>query len=327
MFKRVIFFVCIMFVVSCASKKPPMPKSKALTTSRYPAPTGTKVKEKELVSKSEYRSQQQKSEADKKKVEKKVEKKRNDSEVLEATSRLSVTSDNIREYILKYEGTARENMSTHGIPASIKLAQGVLESGSGQGTLSRNANNHFGIKCHQNWDGESVRHTDDAPDECFRKYNTVEESYNDHSLFLTNRGRYSDLFLLDKDDYEGWARGLKSAGYATDPKYADKLISLIERYQLYEYDAQVLNKKSTGPRPRTTPTYTEPTSVASTSNNKSSSKNTTTTSKKKEAVHIVAKGDTLYNISKRYNLTVEQLQKMNKLTNNTISIGQTLKIK
>lgn len=176
-------------------------------------------------------------------------------------------------------------------------------------------------------DGESVRHTDDAPDECFRKYSTPEESYNDHSLFLTNRGRYSDLFLLEKDDYEGWARGLKNAGYATDPKYADKLISLIERYKLYEYDAQVLNKKSTGPRPRTTPVEKDSVAVARTNTSKTSSKSNQTNTKKKETVHIVAKGDTLYNISKRYNLTVEQLQKMNKLTNNTISIGQTLKIK
>lgn len=322
MFKRVIFFICLMFVVGCASKKAPMPKSKPLTTNRYPTPTGKKVKEKELVSKSEYREQLQKGEIDKKKTEK----KRSDSEVLEATSRLSVTSDNIRDYILKYEVTARENMVAYGIPASIKLAQGVLESGSGQGTLSRNANNHFGIKCHQGWEGESVRHTDDAPDECFRKYNTVEESYNDHSLFLSNRGRYSDLFLLDKDDYEGWARGLKSAGYATDPRYADKLISLIERYELYKYDAQALNKKSTGPRPRTTPSVSDNTSVTSTSSSKSTKSTASTTSKKKN-VHIVSKGETLYSISKRYSLTVAQLQKMNKLTGTNLSIGQTLKIK
>ncbi|MCC9041748.1 glucosaminidase domain-containing protein [Myroides sp. M-43] len=310
-----------MFVVGCASKKAPAPKSKPLTTNRYPTPTGKKVKEKELVSKSEYRSQLHKSETEKKKVEK----KKSESEVLEATSRLSVTSDMIRDYILKYKETAKENMANHGIPASIKLAQGVLESGSGQGTLSRNANNHFGIKCHQGWEGESVRHTDDAPDECFRKYSNPEESYVDHSLFLTNRGRYSNLFLLEKDDYEGWAVGLKSAGYATDPKYADKLISLIERYELYKYDAEVLNKKVSGPRPRTISTAKDSTNVANTTKN--TSKTDKNNTKSKGGTHIVEKGDTLYNISKRYNLTVEQLQKMNSLTNNTISIGQTLKIK
>ncbi len=321
MYRRIIFFICMLFLVGCASKKAPMPKSKPLTTSRYPAPTGKKVKEKELVSKSEYRAQVQKEEVEKKKVEK----KKSNSEVLEATSRLSVTSDNIRDYIHTYKETAKENMQTYGVPASIKLAQGVLESGSGQGTLSRNANNHFGIKCHQGWEGESVRHTDDAPDECFRKYDNPKDSYTDHSLFLSKRGRYNDLFLLDKDDYEGWAVGLKKAGYATDPRYADKLISLIERYELYKYDAEVLNKKVTGPRPRTISTATDSTSVAS--NTKTTSKSSQTSTTKKGGTHTVVKGDTLYNISKRYNLTVEQLQKLNKLTSNTISIGQTLKIK
>lgn len=321
MYRRIIFFICMVFLVGCASKKTPMPKSKALTTKRYPAPTGKKVKEKELVSKSEYRDKLQKNEVDRKKEEK----KRSSSEVLEATSRLSVTTDMIRDYILTYKDVAKDNMTTYGIPASIKLAQGVLESGSGQGTLSRNANNHFGIKCHQGWDGESVRHTDDAPDECFRKYSNPNESYTDHSLFLTNRGRYSSLFLLEKDDYEGWAVGLKSAGYATDPRYAEKLISLIERYELYKYDAEVLNKTVTGPRPRTIATTTDkPSAVTET---KSTSKSSQSSAKSKGTVHVVKKGDTLYSISKRYNTTVAQVQKMNKLTGTNLSIGQTLKIK
>ncbi|MDX1604215.1 MAG: glucosaminidase domain-containing protein, partial [Salinimicrobium sediminis] len=144
-------------------------------------------------------------------------------------------SDKIEAYIHEFAPIAREEMELYKIPASITLAQGILESGAGEGELTRKANNHFGIKCH-GWNGGSVYHDDDRSQECFRKYKDPKYSYRDHSLFLTERKRYAALFDLDITDYKGWARGLRAAGYATDRKYPDKLISLIERYQLYRYD-------------------------------------------------------------------------------------------
>lgn len=260
--------------------------------------SGKKIRNKELIDKATYRANLNKEAA---KSGKKLYK---NTETLEATSKLSVTSDVIRAYIMRYKDVAQTNMRKHGVPASITLAQGVLESGSGQGTLSRNANNHFGIKCHD-WTGESVRHTDDAPDECFRKYSDPEESYKDHSIFLTSRGRYSDLFKLDKSDYKGWAKGLRKAGYATDPKYPDKLISLIERYELYNFDSEVLGNK-----------------YNTSAIDKAISGNAVVTS----SYHKVVAGETLYSISKRYNITVSELQNLNNLSDNSISTGQLLKI-
>ena len=145
-------------------------------------------------------------------------------------------------YIATYADIAKEEMRRYKIPASITLAQGILESASGKGRLAVKANNHFGIKCH-GWTGAKIYHDDDRSQECFRKYKEAKSSYEDHSKFLTGRGRYADLFKLKQDDYKGWARGLKKAGYATDRKYPDKLISLIERYKLYEYDEEVLGSK------------------------------------------------------------------------------------
>jgi len=138
-------------------------------------------------------------------------------------------------YIEKFHTIAIRQQKTYGIPASIILAQGLLESGAGRGMLATEANNHFGIKCHD-WTGKKIYKDDDEKNECFRKYKHAHESYEDHSLFLVNRPRYSSLFLLSPTDYVGWAHGLKNAGYATDPAYAQKLISLIERYDLHQYD-------------------------------------------------------------------------------------------
>src|SRR5690606_19027692 len=177
----------------------------------------------------------------------------NDTEVLIATSKISVSKNTVEDYISLYAPVAMQSMKTYGIPASIKLAQGILESGSGNGTLCREANNHFGIKCKDEWTGETISHTDDAPDECFRKYKSALESYNDHSEFIAHRVYYKNLFTLDKSDYSAWAKGLKQAGYATDPKYAQKLISIIERYKLYEYDQKVLGNNTV----ETTPAKTE----------------------------------------------------------------------
>ena len=127
-------------------------------------------------------------------------------------------------------------MHEYKIPASITLAQGILESGNGRSQLASKSNNHFGIKCHKGWKGQRVYHDDDAKGECFRKYTYVATSYKDHSKFLSTRRRYADLFKLRKTDYKGWARGLKKAGYATDRKYPKKLIKIIEDYKLYEFD-------------------------------------------------------------------------------------------
>ena len=139
-------------------------------------------------------------------------------------------------YINKYVPLAQEQMRRYGIPASITLAQGILESSSGNSYLATKANNHFGIKAGKDWAGPYVLRDDDALNERFRAYKCVEDSYEDHSLFLSKRQRYASLFDLKKNDYKGWAKGLKSAGYATNPRYADILISLIERYDLHQYD-------------------------------------------------------------------------------------------
>lgn len=140
------------------------------------------------------------------------------------------------KYISSYKDEAVKEMLMYNIPASITLAQGMLESGNGNSDLAVYANNHFGIKCHAGWDGPSFIKDDDAKDECFRKYPSVLDSYTDHSRFLKSRQRYAQLFDLKNNDYKGWAEGLKAAGYATDPKYTKRLLELIENYKLYEYD-------------------------------------------------------------------------------------------
>jgi flagellum-specific peptidoglycan hydrolase FlgJ len=221
---------------------------------------------------------------------------------LEATSNVKTYEEEIKLYISNFQEIAKNNMKEHGIPASITLAQGILESGAGKSKLAQTANNHFGIKCHTGWTGESIKHDDDTTQECFRKYNHPSESYRDHSLFLTSRSRYANLFKLDKGDYESWAEGLKAAGYATDKKYPDKLIELIERFELYKYDNEVLNRDYTSVRKNT--------SVENT-----------------EDVYTIQQGDTLYSLSKKFNLSVEDLKKLNNLSDNTINIGQKIKIK
>ena len=195
---------------------------------------------------------------------------------------------NTEDYVKYYSDIAMDEMIQFGIPASITLAQGILESGAGKGRLSVEANNHFGIKCHD-WNGKKIYHDDDEEQECFRKYDNPEYSYRDHSLFLSNRGRYSFLFDLKKDDYKQWARGLKKAGYATDPKYPQKLIDLIQRYQLYKYDNIVL--------------------------------------KKKNKPYKVKRGDTLFSISKKFNMPVEAIMELNNLENNNLVTGQVIIIK
>ena len=168
---------------------------------------------------------------------------------------LTPTYNSTEDYIAFFKAVAIHEMKLYGIPASITLAQGILESGSGKGRLARQANNHFGIKCHD-WTGPRIYHDDDRAQECFRKYNDPSQSYRDHSLFLAKRKRYADLFKHKITDYKAWARGLKKAGYATDPQYPKKLISLIERYKLYRYDIFDKKKKNKKERDRTFQTHT-----------------------------------------------------------------------
>jgi len=158
------------------------------------------------------------------------------------TATSAISSSQTRErmtreaYFERYRQLAISEMRRSGVPASITLAQGALESGDGNSRLARQANNHFGIKCHNDWKGKKIFHDDDAKDECFRIYDSAEDSYRDHSDYLRNKERYAFLFSLDSRDYKGWARGLKKAGYATSPTYADALIKIIEEHELYRYD-------------------------------------------------------------------------------------------
>ena len=149
---------------------------------------------------------------------------------------VTIPEGNAGSYIERYKDLAVSEMKRTGIPASITLAQGMIESDYGRSRLAVQANNHFGIKCHNGWKGQTITHHDDKRNECFRKYNKPEESYYDHSDFLKTTSRYSFLFSLDSKDYKGWARGLKKAGYATNPDYAGMLIRKIEEYELWRYD-------------------------------------------------------------------------------------------
>ena len=150
--------------------------------------------------------------------------------------------DVITNYIATYQSVAISEMQRTGVPAAIKLAQGIHETTAGTSQLVKKSNNHFGIKCKSDWTGEKVSHTDDAPHECFRKYDDPLQSYRDHSDFLKNSSRYSSLFKLDPLDYEAWAYGLKKAGYATNPRYPQIIIKLIETYQLQDYTLIALGK-------------------------------------------------------------------------------------
>lgn len=232
------------------------------------------------------------------------------------SSRPGAISQTGLEYIARYHPIAIEEMHLHGIPASIKLAQGILESGSGNSRLAREANNHFGIKCASDWKGPRVYHDDDEKNDCFRSYASPEESFRDHSRFLLRR-RYEKLFTLDRHDYRGWARGLKEAGYATNPRYAELLIDLIERYELYQYD-QPDNRVARAQREAVV--------------NREIRENTaaigTATEPTKKAVamriHEVASGETVEQIAARYGLTVAQLREINGLTGRDLHPGQLL---
>ena len=156
--------------------------------------------------------------------------------IMFSLSSFAQRDEDIRAYIEKYKSISIEEMTEYGIPASITLAQGIHESAAGKSKLALNSNNHFGIKCHKDWQGKSYNHDDDKPQECFRVYGNPEESFRDHSKFLLGRPWYKPLFLLNRTDYKGWAYGLKKAGYATNPQYAQVLVSIIEKYGLHQFD-------------------------------------------------------------------------------------------
>lgn len=271
----IIFSVLVAFLSSCGSKKQVVtqPKSKTIVV------TAPKKEKKVVIPE----------------VKPKVTKNKRDNSITKTTE----------EYIAKFAPIAVREMHRYKIPASITLAQGILESGSGRSPLALRSNNHFGIKCHKGWDGKSVTHDDDEIGECFRKYEHPETSYEDHSQFLTSRKRYASLFRLRPTDYKGWAYGLKRAGYATDKKYPVKLIGLIKKYNLDKYDRAAKSK------------------VAKKSKSYRESKNNTKTN----FYYKVVKGDTLYSIARKFNTSVSQLKKLNKLRNNNISIGQELILK
>jgi LysM repeat protein/uncharacterized FlgJ-related protein len=250
-------------------------------------------------------------------------------------------------YIETFKTVAIEEMNKYGIPASITLAQGILESGSGNSSLAKYANNHFGIKCTSDWNGKGYYKDDDKADDCFRVYKDARESYKDHSAFL-KRKRYSFLFELDKNDYKNWARGLKQAGYATNPKYPDLLIGVIDRYQLYQYDQSEsekdkikredkvfseINANIPNEKKKFTPVETPPSKEVvktpdtlriSTPVVTDSTTQADTAPVFKPGTYTVKQGDTLYNISKRFNIAVDDLKLLNNISDTGIKIGQKL---
>jgi len=217
------------------------------------------------------------------------------------------------QYIEMWKDVAIAQMVEYKIPASITLAQGILESGYGNSDLARKANNHFGIKCHD-WTGKKFYKDDDSKDECFRSYKDASESYKDHSLFLTGRSRYASLFELNPTDYKGWAKGLKSAGYATNPKYADLLIDLIEKNGLDKFDKMgvgVTRDEVAELKPNAkTPTKLDNTTTVVLNQSRQ-------VNKKNNVKYIVAvKGDTYYRIAKEFNMGLWQLYKYNDFDKN-----------
>ena len=263
------------------------------------------------------------------------------------------------DYIHKFHKMAIAEMHEYSIPASITLAQGILESGNGNSELSVKSRNHFGIKCHKGWTGKKVYHDDDEEQECFRKYKNVSDSYRDHSEFLKNRERYAELFTYKITDYKSWARGLKKAGYATNPEYATKLIGLIERFDLAQYDTASKSGKRKVKKPKrkvrkeifisqnglkfVLSNYGDTYDKIATEQSlwmwqllefNDLSKDKTLNqgervylefkkNRSKSEFHLVEKGETLYSISQQHGLRLAKLEHKNRLQSNSkLEIGQ-----
>ncbi|MCW3073561.1 MAG: LysM peptidoglycan-binding protein [Flaviaesturariibacter sp.] len=231
----------------------------------------------------------------------------------------------VRDYIAKYRDIAIAEMHRTGVPAAITLAQGILETEAGKSNLVQRSNNHFGIKCKSDWKGETVSHDDDARGECFRKYDDPTLSYKDHSDFLKTRAHYAPLFKLDPKDFQGWAYGLKKAGYATNPKYPQILIRIINEYNLQQYTMMALDRSYEG------------------ENNRISSNSTQSNEAKVEEpvkpasveavyaatsfiTHRVLPRETLFAISKKYGVTIDDIRQWNNLASQDLKIGQQLRI-
>jgi flagellum-specific peptidoglycan hydrolase FlgJ len=218
-------------------------------------------------------------------------------------------------YIERFKTIAIREMNSSGIPASITLAQGILESGNGNSELALKGNNHFGIKCTPEWNGKTMLKDDDQKDDCFRVYKTPEESFKDHTEFL-KRKRYAPLFELDKNDYKGWATGLKAAGYATNPRYAELLISLIERYNLNQFDRMETPREKIVREDKVLTTIAKNIPLE----------------KKEEAsrprvimkIHEVKSGDTITSVSKLYGINVDEIKRLNGLEDTNLKPGQLL---
>lgn len=218
-------------------------------------------------------------------------------------------------YIERFKQIAIREMNNSGIPASITLAQGILESGNGNSELALEGNNHFGIKCTPEWKGKTMLKDDDQKDDCFRVYKTPEESFKDHTEFL-KRKRYAPLFELDKNDYRGWATGLKAAGYATNPRYAELLISLIERYNLNRFDRM---ETETEKIIREDKVLTE---IAK--NIPLEKKEEVSIPRVTMKIHEVKSGDTLASVSKLFGLSVDEIKMLNGLDDTNLKPGQLL---
>ena len=263
-------------------------------------------------------------------------------------------------YINQYKDIAIEQMHKYHIPASITLAQGLLESGAGKSELAQKANNHFGIKCHS-WDGKKIYHDDDKKGECFRVYKSARDSYEDHSIFLSTGSRYEFLFKYAETDYVAWARGLKRAGYATSPTYADKLIEIIERYDLDQYDRTKKDSKPQVVNPHTPYIANDIVYIVArqgdtmmtiaeefeTSKRKLINYNDLykgyvpvkgdiiylarkhRKARKPNTQHVVKDGESMYMISQKYAIRLHRLYKMNKATPDTYSpmVGDVVKLR
>ncbi|QOG02258.1 glucosaminidase domain-containing protein [Flavobacterium sp. MDT1-60] len=296
MIKKILLFFIVAVLASCSSSKPVVATTKKQAAVQRPRTVAAKKQ------------------TPVKPIGKNYPSTNNTTEVIQSTSKTTVTSSSINDYVLQYKDIAMGNMQKYGIPASIILAQGILESGAGKGDLAVEANNHFGIKCHKDWLGQSVRHDDDSAQECFRKYTEAADSYRDHALFLVGKNRYASLFTYEKDDYKAWAKGLRACGYATDPNYPDKLISYIERYNLHQYDCQITGKDY---KP-----FEKSVAVSTRNSNSNSGSNSNGPN-----LYEVQKGDTLYSIAKKFNILVDEIKQKNDLSDNALSIGQKLKVK
>ena len=242
-------------------------------------------------------------------------------------------NENIIKYIEQYAALAVKEMERTGVPASIKIAQGIHETNAGKSDLVLQSNNHFGIKCKSSWTGDKVYHNDDAEGECFRKYEDAKASYLDHSDYLKSQPRYAFLFEYDANDYAAWAWGLKKAGYATNPIYAQTLIKYIEAYQLNELNKFAENEDDTDLENYFEKIRNKPLQAVTNNNkliepddvqkpvNEKSGKHI-----KVKKTHVVKRGDSLYSLSKKYGTTVEALKKVNHLKKEALQVGQKIKI-